>query len=197
MTSTRPIDDEIQALCLAGRVDDATARVLKNYGAELMGLLVSLVREEATAADAYSLLCERIWKRLPEFRFESSVRTWAYVLTRRALVDAQRAQQRGPRQIGMSPSQLPEVVELARSSTRPHLRTTNKVKLEALRAELSDDDRMLLVLRIDRQLPWRAIARILGDDGPQDDESLKRTAAALRKRFERAKARLTATFLGR
>jgi hypothetical protein len=42
-----------------------------------------------------------------------------------------------------------------------------------------------LLLRLDRGLPWKDIARILGGTGDLDVR-----AAALRKRFERARERL-------
>ena len=45
---------------------------------------------------------------------------------------------------------------------------------------------MLLGLRLDRQMAWTEIARILGSE----EDSLAREAAALRKRFERLKIRL-------
>ena len=48
--------------------------------------------------------------------------------------------------------------------------------------------RTLLVLRVDRRMPWRDIARVMADDG----DDLERLSASLRKRFERVKERLRA-----
>jgi RNA polymerase sigma-70 factor, ECF subfamily len=53
-----------------------------------------------------------------------------------------------------------------------------------LRAELPVEDRTLLVLRLDRELEWDEIAAVLGAEG------VPVSAAALRKRYERLKARL-------
>lgn len=159
-------------------------------------MLVSIAGDEATAADGYSVFCEQLWKSLPKFRFESSVRTWAYVLARRALVNVRRRDGKGPPMQAMSPSRLPDAVEQVRSSTRPHLKTTHKDALAALRATLSDEDQMLLVLRLDRAMAWDEIARVMGPDDA-DGPALKRTAAALRKRFQRAKDRLAEQLRGR
>jgi len=70
--------------------------------------------------------------------------------------------------------------------------------LARLRASLSVEEQTLLVLRVDRELEWEEIAEVLGP-GPEDDDTppggggarpAARRAAALRKRFERLKARL-------
>jgi len=60
-----------------------------------------------------------------------------------------------------------------------------KQALDALRAELTEEEQTLLVLRIDQQLSWDEIAEVMGDAAAPLD------AAALRKRFERLKEKLT------
>jgi RNA polymerase sigma-70 factor, ECF subfamily len=60
-----------------------------------------------------------------------------------------------------------------------------KDELRVLREQLDPEDHEILLLRLDRELPWRDIARILGGD-----DQITVRAAALRKRFERTKERL-------
>ena len=191
------ITDEVRSLCETGRYDDATQRTLQTYGGEILGLLVALAPDEATAGDAYSLFCERLWNSLSAFRFESSIRTWAYVVARRSLADVRRAQGRGPKLVVVSPSKLPDAIDHVRSTTRPHLKTTHKDALAALRSELSEEDQLLLVLRLDRDLSWPEVARVLSEDPEADDAELRRATVALRKRFQRAKERLAAKLTGR
>ncbi len=59
-----------------------------------------------------------------------------------------------------------------------------RAHLAELRAELSDEEQTLLVLRIDQQLAWEEIAEVLATPVATPD------AAMLRKRFERLKERL-------
>ena len=81
----------------------------------------------------------------------------------------------------------------ARTATVEYLRTAVKDKLAAARAALSDEDRELLYLRVDRQLPWREIAVIMSDEGADPgDEAVRKLDQALRKRFEAVKRRLKA-----
>ena len=183
-------DDQalVERLCAEQRHDEATAVLLRAHGPEILGVLVAMAGDDALAADAYSLFCERLWRGLPRFRFECACRTWAYTIARRSLFDVLR-KRRAAAEVPVSPSGLPEVVALAASSTAPHLRTTNENRLQQARASLSHDDQLLLVLRLDKQMAWNDVALVLGD-GDQTPEQLASASVVLRKRFSRIKARL-------
>jgi RNA polymerase sigma-70 factor (ECF subfamily) len=57
-------------------------------------------------------------------------------------------------------------------------------KLVKLRDSLDPEEQTLLILRVDKAMPWEDVAEVLGADG--DPVS----PAALRKRFERLKEKL-------
>ena len=69
-------------------------------------------------------------------------------------------------------------------------RTEVKDEIAKLREALSDDDRELLLLRVDRGLSFTEIASVLNGLDPGQHEELKREAARCRKQFERIKLRL-------
>jgi RNA polymerase sigma-70 factor, ECF subfamily len=172
----------------AGDLDGAMARAVEAYGDELFGFLFGLVRDDDRAADLFGDVCERMWRGLPTFRWESSFRVWMYTIARNEFLRSGRRVNRQRRELPLS--RAPHVIgaiDKARSSTPPHLRTEIKDRFAKLRAELSPEDHMLLGLRIDRKLPWSDIARVLGSGDPA---TVDRDAATLRKRFERLKARL-------
>jgi RNA polymerase sigma-70 factor (ECF subfamily) len=88
-----------------------------------------------------------------------------------------------------------EVATRVRTETLSVLRTANRTALERLRDELPEEDRALLVLRVDRELNWREIAIVLAEsanraDRVDDDAALTREAARLRKRFQLITQRL-------
>ena len=89
---------------------------------------------------------------------------------------------------------LAAVVEEVRTATPTFLQTAVRAEVAALRAELDEDDRMLLTLRVDRGLPWRELAQVFAEDGETiaSPAALDRQAAALRKRYERIKRRIRA-----
>jgi hypothetical protein len=86
---------------------------------------------------------------------------------------------------------LDELRAHVRTETLPYLRTTTKDRLRVLRQALDPADQMLLTLRLDRELAWADVARVLHDaEVVQDDVELRRLAAACRKRYERLKEKL-------
>src|SRR5688572_25981948 len=78
-------EQSIRALHAAGDLDGATTLAVETYGPELYGFLQALARDEDLAGEAFSTFAEDLWKGLPRFRWESSLRTWAYALARNAL----------------------------------------------------------------------------------------------------------------
>ena len=88
--------------------------------------------------------------------------------------------------------QLSAIEQKVRSETVSYLRTQRKTQVAALRQTLSAEDQVLLVLRVDKQLAWNDLARVMqGEDGPAlGPEVMKREVARLRKRFQLIKEKL-------
>jgi RNA polymerase sigma-70 factor (ECF subfamily) len=174
----------IHALCSAGSYDAATTAALQSYGVELLGFLRALAGNHDLAAEAFAELGEDVWRGLPGFRWESSLRSWLYALARNALGQLRRdPRRRVERNLPLSIA--PEMAAVVRTATREIQRTEVKDEFRVLREQLDPEEHELLLLRLDRGLPWKDIARILGGT---DDVGAR--AALLRKRFERAKQRL-------
>ncbi|MCH9686454.1 MAG: sigma-70 family RNA polymerase sigma factor [Deltaproteobacteria bacterium] len=186
------LENEIREHCDGERWGPAATAALKGYGPEILGYLSAMSRTETDAAEVFSIFCEDMWKGIPSFRWQSSFRTWSYTLARHALYRLSRDPHRR-RDRNLALSQSPEVfqvVENVRTTTMIHLRTETKNKFTALREQLEPDDRTLLILRVDRRLAWNEIARIMAEEAEPTNDDVKRGAATLRKRFERAKERL-------
>ena len=191
-------EHDIRAQVAAGRGDDATTATLELYGAEVYGFLHALARDEDLASEAFSRWSEDVWRGLATFRWDASLRTWVYALARNALHRVRRdPRRRVERNLALSEqSAVAHLVDRVRTQTVPFLRSEVKDELRALRDALDPDDHALLVLRLDRRMAWKDIARALAD--PADgDADLDRRAAALRKRFERAKDQLRSLAIAR
>lgn len=186
-------EGEIRGKVTAGRADDATTATLELYGAEVYGFLHALARDEDLASEAFSRWSEDVWRGLAAFRWDASLRTWVYALARNALHRVRRdPRRRAERNLALSQqSAVARMVDRVRTQTVPFLRSEVKDELRALRDALDPDDHALLVLRLDRKMAWKDIARALADAGDTEAD-LERRAAALRKRFERAKDQLRA-----
>jgi RNA polymerase sigma-70 factor (ECF subfamily) len=187
-----PMRDEIEAVVRGhltdGHVDEAATRALERYGPELFGFLRALARDEDLATEAFAAASEHIWRGLPKFRWEASLRTWCYQLARNALHQARIDPRRRPER-NLPMSLVNSMEEVRRSATAPYQRTDVKDALRALRDSLASEDHEILILRLDRGMSWKDIARAIeGDD--LAGGKLDQRAAALRKRFERAKTQL-------
>ena len=171
-------------LCAAGSYAEATTATLQRYGVELLGFLRALARHDDLATEAFAELGEDIWKGLPQFRWEASLRSWLYTLARNALAQLRRDPRRRIDH-NLPLSIAPEMAAVVRTVTLGIQRTEVKDEFRVLREQLDPEEHEILLLRLDRGLAWKDIARILGGAGSVDAR-----AATLRKRFERAKERL-------
>ncbi len=176
------VEGELRALRDARAFDAAAALAVRAYGPEILGLLVAVLRDEDDARDAFADFSEDLLRGLPGFDFRCSFRTWAYTLARHAMLRFAEARAKR-RKRNLPLSQVSEVARLAEkvaTTTLPFLRTDVKDRVARLRETLAPADQTLLILRVDRDMAWNDIARIVGDGG-----DLERAAARLRKRYER------------
>ncbi|MBL8954324.1 MAG: sigma-70 family RNA polymerase sigma factor [Myxococcaceae bacterium] len=168
-----------------GAFDACAAEALRLYGAEVEGYVRATVPARVDPDEVWAATCAAMVEGLPRFQWRSTLRTWLYQVARftlRQLGDQARRVEGVPLSQVTRPSKLE-----ARVSVKPSfLSETVQAKLGELREGLDEEDRTLLYLRIERDLPWRDIAELLVEQG----EDVDARAAALRKRFERVKQRL-------
>jgi RNA polymerase sigma-70 factor, ECF subfamily len=190
------LERAIRARCTDGDLVGAATIAVRGYGDEIFGFLAALHRSEDDASEVFARFSERLWKGLGGFGWQSSFRTWAYAIARNESLYYRRGEGLRARRDAPLPegSGLSEVAAEVRSRTLSYLRTEPRSRIGALRDSLPPDDRALLVLRIDRQLAWIDLARVLHEaEGPLDADALKREGARLRKRFQLVKDRLRET----
>jgi len=161
----------------------AVAEVVEQLGPELLGYLHAVLPSPDDADDIFGQYCERLVVGIERFRGDSSLRTWSYRIVRNLIIDAARSRQRSPVRRALT-AEIVGVADRVRSQTATHLRSVVKDRFSQMRAALPEEERTLLVLRIDRQLSWKEVATIMLDD--TDTASVAR----LRRRFTRLVARL-------
>jgi serine/threonine-protein kinase len=184
-------DGAIRRAFDAGDFASAANLTVAQLGPEVLRYLGGQLADADLANDAFSIFCERLWSALPRFEWRSSIRTWAYVIARRALVDLQRVEGRRRRRLNpLTESHLSAVAAQVRTATLPLLRTEGKSALARLRDDLPQDDKMLLILRIDRGMSWEDLARVSLEHEAPDQADVRRESARLRKRFQLVKERL-------
>jgi RNA polymerase sigma-70 factor (ECF subfamily) len=192
-TERGALEARIRAACQAGDRKQAATMLLEGYGQELLGFLIAHMRDREAAAEVFSQFTEDLWRGLPGFRWQCSARVWSYTLVRNAATrHAKDARRRRARQVPLSRAgPLSEIAEKIRTATLAALRTDTKTRMAQLRETLRPDDQMLLVLRVNRKLGWKEIARVMWHDGEVvDDDLLEKEAMRLRQRYQAVKERL-------
>lgn len=157
--------------------------LIEARGPEILGYLRAVLRDEGAASDTFSSFCERVWRGLPGFRGDASLRSWCYRIAWNA-VHSMRRDARRQRQDRLRTSMASQLAGRIFATTAAE-RERKSSALERLKERLDDDEQTLLTLRVDRQLSWSEIAEVFAaEDGERPRE------AALRKRFERLKDKL-------
>ncbi len=185
----KAVDERVRALLDAGNTSGAVAEALRVLGPDVHGFLYGVLRSDADADDVLAMTSERLWKSFSTFDWRCSLRTWFHVIAGREMLRFRRDNRRYVD--GHLPiAEIEEVIAAVRTETRSRQISAQARAVDRLREELSEEDRMLLVLRVDRRLPWENVAQTFLDDPDASDEAKKREAARLRQRFHLIKARL-------
>jgi RNA polymerase sigma-70 factor (ECF subfamily) len=175
-------EPRVRELLAAGDPGGAATALIEGLGPAILRYLRSMLRVEADAADAFSQWSENVWTGLPSFRGESSLKTWSYRL---AWNVAQNLRNEAWRRRGQRLA-TGQASALALSIRTKSVLVVERQRqaLDELRAALSEEDRSLLVLRLDQQLSWNEVAEVLTAEGRRIEPG------TLMKRYERVKSRL-------
>lgn len=165
-----------------GDAREAAAVALRALGPQILGYLEAVLRDPDDARDAFQRFAEELWRWLPTFRGEGSLRAFAYKIAWHAAARLKREpwQKRRERMRTTMASRLAATIA-SRESRMPGGR---RDRLSQLRAALEPEEQTLLILRLDQEMPWNEVALVLSGKGEEVDP------ATVRKRFERIKAKL-------
>ena len=158
----------------------AATLAIEAYGREVCGYLAAVLADDEQGREVFAETAAEMWRDLARFRWEASLRTWIYTLARHRLAAHLCRRARQPIVALSEVMDGPVLQADPRTPTPPWQRTEVKDAMSRVRSQLSAGDQTLLILRVDRDMSWQDIARVLGETGE----------AALRKRFERIKKRL-------
>jgi RNA polymerase sigma-70 factor (ECF subfamily) len=186
------LEGELRQHCDGSRWNEAASLLVRGYGPELYRfLVVAHGGDESDAGDTFSDLAEAVVRGLPTFAWESSARTWAYAIAHRLTLTRRRdAGRRRRRAADHGASSLEQIAQRVRTETASFLRTEKKSRLQGLRDSLTEHDRLLLLLRVDRELSWTDVARVMTEGTDLDEAAVTRETARLRKRYQLVKDRL-------
>jgi RNA polymerase sigma-70 factor (ECF subfamily) len=187
------LEQRIRSYCEAGDKKRAATALLEGYGRELLGFLISRLRDRDAASEVFSQFTEDLWRGLDGFRWQCSARVWSYTLVRHAashyVKDARKRQGRNAPLSRAGP--LSAIEQKIRTATIAAARTEARSRVAQLRESLPIEDQTLLILRVNRKLDWKEIAQVMVYEGEVvSDAALQKEAVRLRKRYQLAKDKL-------
>jgi RNA polymerase sigma-70 factor (ECF subfamily) len=189
------VEARVAELVARGELAEAASVAIERYGPSVYGYLCSLLDED-DARDVFSQWAEDVWRGLPGFRRECTLRAWLFKLAWHAAARYRRDPYRARRE-RLPTGAASRLAASAIASSVLH-GGGRRERLRRLRASLPPEDETLLVLRVDKELEWEEIAAVLSTtsepgaagETPAGEAPAAVTAPALRKRFERLKDRL-------
>lgn len=166
------VTSRVRALVWRGEASAAVDLAFAELGAEVFGFLIGVVGDVDRARMLYAEVRRRAEGAMPSFGWECSVRVWAYGLARAEL----RARRRRRSSSARSSAPAGKVIPLPAS--RPRLPRA----VASMRAALPEEDREILILRLDRALEWKDVART-GLGAAADDSAIDAEVQRLRGRL--------------
>jgi len=178
-------DPEPQVLALldGGDVKGAATEAIRGYGPQVLGYLTAVLKDEDDARDVFSQFAEDLWRGLPGFRRECSLRAWAFKIAWHAASRHARDPYRR-RHRPILTTEASKIAASVRSTMSTYAPGGRADRLLKLREALDPEEQTLLILRVDKGLSWEDVAQVLATEGTPV------ASTALRKRFERLKDKL-------
>jgi RNA polymerase sigma-70 factor, ECF subfamily len=183
-TSER-LERDVKTRLEAGDHDGAATVALRGYGPQILVYLRGVLRDDDLAHDVFSRFSEKLWRSMSQFRGESAFGTWAYRIAWYAAKEYKRSQARR-REDRLATDAVSKIVQEVQTSASLLYKTEARNQWTEIKESLSPAERSLLLLRVEKALPWKEVAQIMAEDGEPMAE------AALRKRLERLSEKLRA-----
>jgi RNA polymerase sigma-70 factor (ECF subfamily) len=192
------LEAAIRGLCEREDHRGAATRALTGYGNEVYGYLAGMLRDHDEADEGFQMFGLDVTRGMAGFRWECLFRTWAYTVARHAI---SRFKQRGeddqPQEVPLAESD-PALAQTVQTLLTTWRRTTMRDAFRDLRRELPEEDQTILILRVDREMPWTEVARVTGGfDSAVGRDVLKNEVDRIKKRYERAVEKLRSLGIAR
>jgi len=160
------------------RRDELFRRVMADYASGLWRLTAGYARTDADREDLYQEVLLAVWGALPEFRDESSLRTYVFRIGHNRGISHRRRQTRRP-----LPVSLEGLISSGPSPESEAMAGTLRAELlEAIRA-LPHGRRQVMMLHMEGLAP-REIGEVLGITPNHVSVRLHRARADLRRRLD-------------
>lgn len=145
---------------------EAFAKILATYEKQVYNLCLRMTANHEDAADLTQEAFIKVWRGVGNYKFESSFSTWIYRLTSNVCIDFLRSKKRRPtisltqeeEQDGAAELEVPDAAPLPEEQL---LQREHQREIAAAMAQLDEEFRMILTLRVLDDLSYEQIAEVM------------------------------------
>lgn len=165
----------------------AFEQLVVRYQTQVYNLAYRMVNQEADAQDLAQEAFIRAWRALSSFQFSSQFSTWLYRLTTNICIDFLRAQKRN-KTVSMTVLQDEEAQQwdMEDAAPLPEEQMIDREQHDAMEqaiAELDEEYREVLILRVVNECSYQQIAQVLDIREGTVKSRLSRAREQLRKKL--------------
>jgi RNA polymerase sigma-70 factor (ECF subfamily) len=179
-------DDQVQTALAEGDFRGALEALVRGYQREIVGFCVNMLGNTEQGTEIAQEVFLAAYKALPQFRQESSLRTWLFAIARNQCRKLIRDQDRHSHKLIEHQTVISQAAH-ATPAKAPDDLLQEEEKMQRLAhgiRQLEETTRALLLLRYDRGLPISEIAHIFGISVPTACRRLVQALQQIRKEME-------------
>jgi RNA polymerase sigma-70 factor, ECF subfamily len=182
--STRPSENPEPEIGWMARIRegdmDAFRLLVEMHQARVIGTISKMLGSEAEAEDLAQQVFIRVWKSAPRYQPTARFTTWLFRITRNLVFNELRRK----RHFSDQSEETPEPIERAeKEPDRVLLGEELQSAIQAAINQLSESQRMAIILRRYEEMPYEEIAKVMGTSVPAVKSILFRARAELRERL--------------
>lgn len=179
------MDDKSLIMAVKGGDTDAFALLVKAYEKQVYNLCLRMVGDPTDAEDLAQEAFVKSWQGLEFYKFEAAFSTWLYRLTTNLCIDFLRKKKRRPTLSLILEDEEGETrLDVPDPRPQPEETVLQKERQEALNramAQLDDEARAILTLRVVDELSYEELAKALDLNVGTVKSRLARARTKLRK----------------
>ena len=179
-------DEEAEDLLTRGKARDPDEfrAIFNRYGKPVLSFIYSLLGDRTWAEELLQETFVRAFVRLDSKRKETQMSTWLFGIARNVVREAIKSKYRGPAQIEPGGRKQRDIVD---SGSRPDEAAIagelHRAIGNALRS-LSEDYRLVFVLKVFNKMPYEEIARVTGSSVGKLKTDLLRARLQMRRKLK-------------